>query len=108
MALGERPVRVEAERGASVPRGPEGRRWLRIVIALLWVLSCSVLGSALLVLPWLGLWERNYFASLAPGWSAVWLSPYLRGAVTGVGVVNVGISFCELLRLWKWWFPEES
>ena len=108
MGLGERPVDLEHGGAAEVPRGPAGRRWPRIAGTLLWVLLCSALGSALLVLPWLSLWERNYFASLAPEWSALWLSPYWRGAVTGLGLVNVGISFCELLRLWKWWFPEQG
>jgi len=79
------------------------RRWLQAALGLLWVFSCSALGAALMVLPWLTLWERNYLLTWAPGWSAVWLSPYTRGAVTGLGVVNVGISFCELLRLWGWW-----
>ncbi len=90
-----------ASTGFASVRKPE-RRWRRLGAGLLWVLGCSVLGSALIVLPWLGVWERNYFAGHASGWAAVWLNPYLRGAITGLGVVNVGISFWELLRLWKW------
>ena len=99
---------MEAGPAGGVGARPAGRRWLHILAGLGWVLLCSTLGAMLMVLPWLWVWERNYFATRAPGWAAVWLNPYLRGAVTGLGVVNVGISFRELLRLWKWRFPEEE
>jgi len=105
MGLSERSAR-SGEGGARGVRRP--RRWLHIAGGLLWVLLCTALGSALVVLPWVWVWEQNYFASRSEAWAAVWLSPYLRGAVTGLGVVNVGISFCELLRLWKWWLPERK
>jgi hypothetical protein len=84
---------------------PEEHRWRRWGAGLLWVLLCSTLGAMLMVLPWLWVWEHNYFAGPASRWSDWWLNPYLRGAITGLGVVNVGISFCELLRLWRWWPP---
>ncbi len=33
-------------------------------------------------------WERNYFAHAVP-WIGVWMTnPYVRGAVTGVGLVT--------------------
>jgi hypothetical protein len=100
MALSQPSMRL-AEGSAESVRKPVRRRWLRIVKGLLWALLCSALGAALMVLPWGWVWEQNYFVSESPGWAAVWLSPYLRGAITGLGVVNVGISFCELVRLWK-------
>ena len=107
MALGEGLARLAEGSAENVRKGAR-TRWLRIAGGLLWVLLSSSLGSVLIVLPWLWVWERNYFASQSLGWAAVWLSPYLRGAVTGLGVVNVGISFCELLRLWQWLLPEHK
>jgi hypothetical protein len=46
-----------------------------------------------MVAPWTGFWERNYFAALWPWLRELMASPYVRGAVTGVGVVTtiVGI-----------------
>lgn len=102
MTPGGWTVDVEERRGEGLPTG---RVWLRTAGVAAWVLLCSLLGAVLLVLPWVPVWERNYFASRMPGWSAFWLSPYWRGAVSGLGLVNVGISFCELLRLWRVWWP---
>ncbi len=45
-------------------------------------------GVLLVLAPWSGLWERNYFAAALP-WLGLWMaSAYVRGAVTGVGLVT--------------------
>ena len=49
--------------------------------------------------PWLGLWENNTVALYAPWLADIWGSPYLRGALSGLGLVNIYISFLEILRL---------
>ena len=39
------------------------------------------------------------FARL-PLWAqSVWVSPYFRGAISGIGLVNIYISFVEVFRL---------
>jgi hypothetical protein len=44
-------------------------------------------------------WDLNYFARL-PFWAEnVWISPYFRGAISGIGLVNIYISFVEVFRL---------
>lgn len=53
----------------------------------------------LIVLPWTGVWERNYFMERLPAVAAVATSFYARGAVTGVGVVNLLTGFAELLPI---------
>ncbi len=106
MPLKEEPVKTES-RCAALP-APEAPRpnWRQVAGALAWALGCSVLGAALLILPWLWVWDRNFFGSWRGGWPEVWLSPYFRGAVNGLGLINVGVSFYELLRLLKWLLPE--
>lgn len=45
-------------------------------------------GVLLVLAPWSGLWERNYFAYVLP-WLGPWMaSAYVRGAVTGIGLVT--------------------
>lgn len=45
-------------------------------------------GVLLVLAPWSGLWERNYFAFAWP-WLGPWMaSAYVRGAVTGIGLVT--------------------
>jgi hypothetical protein len=53
-------------------------------------------GLVLIVVPWSGFWERNALTSILPA-SRIWLSsPFLRGAVTGVGVITAGAGLLEL------------
>ncbi len=100
MALDPRPPRLEEE-GPGCSSRPA---WRELAAAGGWVAVCTFLGAALLALPWTPAWERNHFAFLGTAWSALWLSPYFRGGISGLGLVNAGISFCELLRLMGWWF----
>lgn len=45
-------------------------------------------GVLLVLAPWSGLWERNYFAAAVPALGVWMASAYVRGAVTGVGVIT--------------------
>lgn len=60
----------------------------RILRALL-VLLCFEMGAILLYLPWSKLWEQNYFLSRFPALMPVLLHPALRGAITGLGVLDI-------------------
>ena len=63
---------------------------------------CFEMGIFLLVLPWTEVWETNYFSWIAPGsgwWRGLWMSPYARGAVSGLGLLNIYIAFVEVFRL---------
>ncbi len=73
--------------------------WYLKAAAVLYALFCFEIGVILMVLPWLGIWDHNYFSRLAARWPEVWMSPYLRGAISGVGAVDIVISFIELFRL---------
>lgn len=55
------------------------------------ILFCLELGVFLLVLPWTSLWEHNYFLYRYPGLSPWLLNHYLRGALSGVGLVDIGL-----------------
>jgi len=49
-----------------------------------------------MVLPWSAFWERNYFAAIWPVLQPIVGNNYLRGAVTGLGVVNLCAGFADL------------
>jgi hypothetical protein len=72
-----------------------GRRVLRVVF----MLFCLEIGLILLLLPWTLLWDNNFFVSLFPGWSRFWLNSYVRGAVSGLGVVNLWIAASQALAM---------
>ena len=50
----------------------------------------------LVLIPWSGFWERNYFVEWSPVLMAVVTSNYTRGAVTGLGLLNVWAALAEL------------
>ena len=73
----------------------KSRRVLRIVLALF----CFEIGLILLLLPWTLLWDRNYFFSLNVAAQQFMLSSYVRGAFSGLGLVNLWFAASETVRL---------
>lgn len=63
------------------------------------VVVCMEVGVVLLLLPWTLLWDNNYFFSLQPQHSAFWLGNHLRGAVSGIGLVNLWLFATEVTTL---------
>jgi hypothetical protein len=70
-----------------------------VLSQVIYLLFCLEVGLVLLLLPWTLLWDNNYFFSLQPQHSQFWLSNHLRGAVSGIGLVNLWMGFNELLRV---------
>ena len=60
-------------------------RLLRVLLSLDFLL----LGVLLLFLPWLGLWEHNFFLSKFPEMIPYVLHPSVRGAVSGLGALDI-------------------
>lgn len=73
----------------------------RRVIRIVFILFCVEVGLILLALPWTLLWDNNFFFSLEPSLREVLLSPYTRGAVSGLGAVNLWIAMTEAARLFR-------
>ena len=72
--------------------------WHRKFGALLFVVFCFEIGVFLLVFPWLDPWPNNWMADWLPFLRGVWENAYFRGAVSGLGAVNLYISFSEVFR----------
>lgn len=56
-------------------------------------------GVVLVVAPWSSFWDRNYFTALIPHAEPVLLSPYTRGALSGIGVLTFGVGLVDLFNL---------
>ena len=63
---------------------------------LVYVAFFLEVGLLLIVLPWSGFWERNYFAVAWPVLRPFLTNNFVRGAVTGLGVVNLVAGFADL------------
>jgi hypothetical protein len=56
-------------------------------------------GLLLMVLPWSAFWERNYFAFVWPTIVPLIQNNFVRGAVSGVGIVNLVAGFADLTSM---------
>ena len=57
------------------------------------------IGFVLIVVPWMAFWDRNYFAQVAPPLATLMTNNFVRGAVSGLGVVNVSVGLAELVSM---------
>jgi hypothetical protein len=55
-------------------------------------------GLLLVLIPWSAFWDRNYFVE-GSAIAALFTSNYTRGAVSGLGLVNVWSALAELAEL---------
>jgi hypothetical protein len=53
-------------------------------------------GLLLIILPWSAFWERNYFADAWPLVRPVVTNNFVRGAISGLGFVNLIAGFADL------------
>lgn len=50
-------------------------------------------------MPWSAFWDRNYFAEAVPMVRTIMTNNFLRGAVTGLGLLNVWAALAHLADL---------
>jgi hypothetical protein len=96
------PAREQPEQPAEQPKGG----WFRRLTSLIFVIFCFEVGLFLLIYPWTDAWGSNYFAWVAPGamqtpWHEFWNNTYVRGALSGIGVVNLWIAITEVFQMFS-------
>jgi hypothetical protein len=62
-------------------------RVLRIILLLVWL----EIGLVLILVPWSDVWDVNFFLYQYPMLGLIFMNPYLRGAISGLGLLNVMI-----------------
>ncbi|MFZ0592056.1 MAG: hypothetical protein WAM39_16440 [Bryobacteraceae bacterium] len=73
-------------------------KWHQRILGLCFAIFALELGIFLFVFPWLRVWGVNWLPMQSPGLRALWISPYFRGALSGVGLVNLYVGVAELGR----------
>jgi hypothetical protein len=58
-------------------------------------------GLLLVFVPWSAFWDRNYFSALVPALGDLLRSPYVRGAVSGLGLINIAAGLAELFSMFS-------
>ncbi len=71
------------------------------MIRLLLVAFFFEAGLALLLIPWSSYWDRNYFVEVVPFLRDAVTNNFVRGAVSGLGLVNVAAGLVELFALFS-------
>jgi hypothetical protein len=69
-------------------------RFLRVLLILIWL----ELGLLLILLPWTVLWDHNYFLDRFPQLIPILLNPYLRGAISGLGLMDAVLALGAFRR----------
>jgi hypothetical protein len=70
-----------------------------MVRRLFYVAYFLEVGLLLVLLPWSAFWERNYFVGMFPWLLYVLRNNFIRGAVSGLGIVNLLTGFRDLAEL---------
>lgn len=69
------------------------RVWL-----ILFVLLSLEVGIVLVICPWTTIWSENSLVLGMPRLRELLMSNFVRGAVTGLGLVNIGTAIVEAIR----------
>ena len=64
--------------------------------AFLSILSSLLVGIALVFAPWSPLWEANWLLQMWPAARSIVLSGFTRGAVSGLGLVNLVLALRDV------------
>jgi hypothetical protein len=74
---------------------------LEWIFNALYIVFSLYFGISLLTLPWLSVWESNYFLFIFPQIRPIVTNPFFKGAVLGLGVVNILIGIQEIVHIRK-------
>jgi len=93
------PVPPAAEEPATpdLPPPAPQYRWYHKVSAVLFITLCLDIGLFLLICPWTDYWDN--FAAFVRAGRPYLDNMYVRGAISGLGMVNLYISLGEVFRL---------
>jgi hypothetical protein len=109
MDLARRESEPTAEASAKPPSPPTATaakpgtsadvpRWLRRLSLAVYILFCLEMGMLLLVLPWTSVWLNNSLVAGHSHLEALATNDFVRGAVSGLGLVDIWLAISEALR----------
>jgi len=91
------PKQEAPVQNSSRPKLGWQRRLLRISLALF----TFEVGIFLVLFPWTESWNVNYFQGLTPSLQDLWQQPSFRGAITGLGFVNIYIACLQVVHAFR-------
>jgi hypothetical protein len=79
-----------------------GETHISTLSRLLFIAYFLEVGLILVFVPWSAFWERNYFAESLPLLQAIVKNNFVRGAVSGIGVLNLVAGLADLRTMMPW------
>ena len=76
-------------------------RRMLVIYGVVNIIYWFVVGGFLMLLPWQRFWENNALVYRFPGLRTVVANPFLKGAILGLGFVNLLIGLHEILNFQK-------
>jgi hypothetical protein len=73
-------------------------RWHQRILSICLVIFAFELGLFLLVFPWLKNWDLNWIPLHSRLLSKFWMNFYFRGALSGLGLLNIYVALSEAGR----------
>jgi len=70
---------------------------VRRLLAIAFILFCFEIGVFLVIVPWTVLWENNFLLDHVPMFRPLMLNNFVRGAVSGLGVIDLFVGLSELV-----------
>jgi len=96
---------IPSQPGSSPPRGSDQTGGSQPVIPrllkIIYILYLIEAGVFLLLLPWMRFWDTNYLTYLYPQILPVITNPFFKGAVLGLGIVNLMTGIDEIVHIKK-------
>jgi len=85
--------------GPGRPRGRSRHYWRKWLAGLFLSFSGTLVGTTLVLMPWGPAWDQNYLSGWSAAWYAVWINPFFRGAVSGVGALNIYLALADVVKM---------
>jgi hypothetical protein len=89
------------ESAAAIPPDPRHRHiphWLLIIEVSLFVILRLYVGVLVVLLPWRSVWTTNAWINTWPTLANFIAQGWVRGIVSGLGLLNIWIAFSALFR----------
>ncbi len=97
--LNDGPINASQLPEAPAEPQPAPRRRSGKLLNVCFAIFAFEIGIFLVIFPWMDdTWKMNYFPTVNPALRNIWEDPYFRGALTGLGLVNIYVALWEFFR----------